>query len=155
MRTPTMIFLAALSLAGCARIPTHQGFIADKALIAAVQPGVDNRASVEKTLGRPTFTGQFNGDNIWYYVSRMSKQYAYTTPRPTEQTVVRIGFDAAGNVTSVNQSGVERVVAISPSRDKTPTLGRDRNFLQEIFGNIGQVGAVGQGGASQDNPNGD
>ena len=41
----------------------------------------------------------------------------------------------------------------SPEGDKTPTLGRERGFFSELFGNIGRVGAVGQGGGTADNPN--
>ena len=34
---------------------------------------------------------------------------------------------------------------ISPEGDKTPTLGRERSFFEDIFGNIGAVGAPGAG----------
>jgi len=55
-------------------------------------------------------------------------------------------------VTSVEKAGLEKVVSISPDGDKTPTLGRNRGFFQELFGNIGRVGAVGQSGGTADNP---
>jgi hypothetical protein len=51
------------------RIQNNQGYIADEELVASVQPGVDNKQSVERALGRPTMSGQFD-DNVWYYVSR-------------------------------------------------------------------------------------
>src|SRR5690242_18788791 len=60
---------AALS-AGCSSIREHQGYLVDEQLIAAIQPGVDNKDSVAGTLGRPTFTGQFDQEQRdWYYVS--------------------------------------------------------------------------------------
>jgi hypothetical protein len=43
---------------GCASIKDHRGYILDEALVATVQPGVDNKVSVERTLGRPTFVSQ-------------------------------------------------------------------------------------------------
>ncbi len=147
------LMLVALGAAGCSRVPGHQGFIADKPLVDAIQPGVDNRESVAKTLGRPSFIGQFTPDE-WYYVSRNTKQLAFATPRPTEQMVMRVRFDAAGNVAAVDRAGLEKVVKINPEDDKTPTLGRDRNFFRDLFGNIGAVGAVGEGSATQDNPDG-
>ena len=58
-------------------------------------------------------------------------------------------FDQAGIVSSVDRSGMERVVNIDPDGDETPTLGRERGFLQDLFGNIGTVGAPGAGGASR------
>ena len=49
--------LGASLLAGCAGIREHRGYVMDDQLSQAVQVGVDNKESVEKTLGRPTFTG--------------------------------------------------------------------------------------------------
>jgi outer membrane protein assembly factor BamE (lipoprotein component of BamABCDE complex) len=143
----------AMVATGCARVPGHQGFIADAPLVDGIQPGIDNRESVQKTLGRPSFVGQFTPDD-WYYVSRNTKQLAFALPDPTEQLVLRVHFDAAGNVASVNRSGVEKIARISPEGDTTPTLGRDRSFFQDLFGNIGTVGAGAGGGATQDNPDG-
>ena len=141
-----------VSVGGCTRIRDHKGYVADLTLVASVQPGIDNRESVEHTLGRPSFAGQFDGGATWYYVSRDTRQLAFSTPRPVSQIVLAVRFDPAGNVASVERSGLERVVTIHPDGDKTPTLGRHRGFFSELFGNIGQVGSVSQGGSTTDNP---
>src|SRR3546814_13353148 len=66
-----------------------------------------------------------------------------------------IRFDSSGNVSDVDKMGLEHVVKISPEGDTTPTLGRDRGLFQEIFGNIGAVGAGGAGsGPTGPGPNG-
>lgn len=137
-----------LFASGCTRMRTHQGYLVDNLLVDSVQPGIDNRTSVEGTLGRPTFTGQF-GDGDWYYISRTSKALAFANPKPVEQTILHVRFDAAGNVVAVDRSGLDQVARISPSGDKTPTLGRHRSLFQEIFGNIGAVGSGGLGGTGQ------
>jgi len=134
-------------LAGCGQVRAHRGFIYDPALTNSVLPGVDNRQSVERTLGRPTFTGQF-GDNDWYYVARDTRQLAFAEPRPTNQLVLRIRFDAKGNVADIQRTGIELVRKIHPDGDKTPTLGLDRSFFEDLFGNIGAVGAPGLGGGA-------
>ncbi|HEV2748104.1 MAG TPA: outer membrane protein assembly factor BamE [Allosphingosinicella sp.] len=139
----------ALLASACSPVRGRQGYLVDETLIASVQPGIDTRDSVQGTLGRPSFVGQFD-QRDWYYVSRNTRQLAFNHPRPTEQTVLHIRFDDAGNVVSVQRSGMERVASISPMRDKTPTLGRDRSFFEELFGSIGQVSAPGTGTA--DNP---
>ena len=146
-----VVLSAAFATGACTRIKDHQGHLLDEALVTAIQPGVDNRQSVEGTLGRPTFTGQFS-DRDWYYVSRDTKQFAFNKPRPDQQTVLHVRFDEAGNVAEVKRSGLEQVAAITPAEDKTPTLGRKRSFFEEIFGNIGTVGATGQAGETADNP---
>ena len=141
-----------LGAAGCSRVRGQQGFIADAVLVDGIAAGIDNRASVEKTLGRPTFVSQFN-PNEWYYVARQTKQLAFASPSPVSQTVLRVSFDTAGNVTAVDKTGVEKVAHVNIEGDMTPPLGRDRGFFEDIFGNIGQVGAVGQSGGTADNPN--
>ena len=128
-------------LGGCAGIRNHRGAVIDQQLAAAVQPGVDNKESVEKTLGRPTFTGTFN-PNDWYYVSRDTKQIAFRNPRVTDQTVLRVRFDQAGNVIAVERTGRELVASIDPADARTPTLGRQRSFFEDLFGNIGTVGST-------------
>jgi outer membrane protein assembly factor BamE (lipoprotein component of BamABCDE complex) len=150
-RAALAVLACGLALAGCTRVRDHQGYVLDDTLVGAIQPGVDNRDSVAGTLGRPTFVGQFD-QRDWYYVSRDTRQLAFNMPRPAEQTVLHVRFDDAGNVVSVERTGLELVANIEPSRDKTPTLGRERNLFEELFGNIGALGGRGVGGQSPDNP---
>jgi len=145
------VALGAMLTGGCTRIIDHQGHLLDETLVTAVQPGVDNRESVIGTLGRPSFTGQFD-QRDWYYVSRNTRQLAFNMPRPSEQTVLHVRFDEAGNVESVNRTGLELIANINPSSEETPTLGSQRGLLQELFGNIGAVGQAGRSAPTSDNP---
>jgi outer membrane protein assembly factor BamE (lipoprotein component of BamABCDE complex) len=157
----TVLVAATLGLAvfagGCSSIRDHRGYLIDTALVDSVQPKIDNRTSVERTLGRPTFISQF-GTKDWYYVSVDTKQAAFRRPKTYQQTVLRVRFDPAGNVAAVDRTGVEKVARISPDGKVTPTLGRDRSFFEDLFGNIGAVGAPGMGsgagGAPGSGPNG-
>lgn len=138
--------LGLLALAsGCSSIENQRGYLVDEVLVAAVQPGLDNRESVQGTLGRPTLISQF-GEPVWYYISSRTEQAPFTRPRISSHMVLAIRFDEAGNVISAERSGVERVVRLDPDGDATPTLGRDESFLEDLFGNIGSVGAAGMGG---------
>ena len=132
--------VAASLVTACAGVNNHKGAVIDDQLVATIQPGVDNKASVEKLLGRPSFTGQFS-ENDWYYVARDTKQVAFRNPTIQRQTALLIRFDQTGNVASIHRSGKELVASVNPSDRKTPTLGRQRSFFDEVFGNIGTVGA--------------
>ena len=156
MRMSQMISLTALVAAmvvtsGCTRLRAHQGYVGDATLLAAVQPGVDNKESVQASLGRPTFVGQFD-KNDWYYYARDTRQLAFAQPKATSQYVLKVRFDAAGNVVSSSQTGIENIANISPNGDKTPTLGRDSSFFEEVFGNIGSVGAGSGQGSTPNSP---
>ncbi|WP_066799931.1 outer membrane protein assembly factor BamE [Sphingomonas soli] len=142
------LLAAALGTSACAPVRTHQGYVIDKELVDAIQPGIDNRESVLQTLGRPTLTSQFN-EGEWYYVSRNSSNLGFQDPKVREQQTLRIRFDTKGNVVAVDRSGIELVASVDAYGKKTPTLGRKRGFFQDLFGNIGTVGAPGMGGGGQ------
>ena len=141
-----VIIAAGLALSACAGTREHRGFVIDQTLAEGIQVGIDNKDSVTKTLGRPTFTGQFD-TNDWYYVSRDTAQLAFRDPKVTDQTVLRVQFDQAGNVASVQKTGKELIARVDPSGDKTPTLGRKRSFFDELFGNIGTISQPGLPGS--------
>lgn len=155
---PALTIIALAALSGCAgsRIKQTQGYIVDETLVASVQPGVDNRASVEKTLGRPSWASEFDTGE-WYYVTRNSEQVAFLAPKPTSQSIIIISFDPTGAVTKVAREGLEKVASVKMNGDSTPTLGRDSSLLQDLFGNIGQVSGGGgpggnTGGTGRDGP---
>ena len=147
-----------LCASGCSTIRDHRGYLVDPALTQSVLPGVDNRLSVERSLGQPTMKSQF-GQQAWYYISLDTEQRPFTRPRIHAGSILHVGFDAGGTVSDVTHDGVEHALRIEPDKHKTPTLGRDRSFFEDLFGNIGTVGALpggqpGQGGQGGGRPGG-
>ena len=153
MKSAALKIMIAVSgaalLGGCMGIRDHRGAVIDKDLASAIQVGVDNKESVAKTIGRPSFVGQFN-PNDWYYVSRDTKTIPLRGPGVTDQMILHVRFDAAGNVTTIDRSGKEYMASIDPVGAKTPTLGRKRSFFEELFGNISSMSQPGlPGGTGQ------
>jgi len=141
--------MSAALLAGCVGTRDHRGSVIDAELVSSIQVGVDNKDAVQRLLGRPTFTSEFD-ENEWYYVSRDTKTVAFTNPRVLDQTVLHITFDQAGNVASIQQYDEQQIARINPVNDRTPTLGRKRTLWDDIFGNIGVVNSpTGQGNQGQ------
>lgn len=134
--------IGGAALAGCVSIHDHRGAVIDTELVSAIQPGVDNKDSVSKMLGRPTFTGTF-GDSDWYYVSRDTRTVAFRNPTVQKQTVLHVRFDPAGNVTTMQTTGKELIAKIDPVKQTTPTLGRKSSLFNDLFGNIGTVNSPG------------
>ncbi len=74
------VLLATVAACGATKqLVNTQGYIADEELTAAIEPGVDNKESVVRTLGQPTIAAQWD-DNIWYYLPRNTKQIAFARP---------------------------------------------------------------------------
>jgi outer membrane protein assembly factor BamE (lipoprotein component of BamABCDE complex) len=145
------IALAALLASGCASNRAHKGAVIDPQLASSIQPGVDNKASVTKLLGTPTLTGAFT-PNDWYYLSRDTNQLGFQNPHVTNQLVMLVRFDKAGNVASVQRTGKDLILNVHPSHRSTPTLGRQKSFLDELLGNIGSVNSTGMGGGGGQRP---
>ncbi|MBB6228522.1 outer membrane protein assembly factor BamE (lipoprotein component of BamABCDE complex) [Polymorphobacter multimanifer] len=151
-----MMVGAALLASGCSRVVASQGYLIDETLLTSIQPGVDNKQSVERTLGRPTLASQFD-EKEWYYITRNTGQYAFIQPKVQSQTILVVAFDDDGNVATVERRGMEKIANVSIEGDSTPTLGRKTGLLEDIFGNIGAVGAGapgGPGGPGGGGPNG-
>jgi outer membrane protein assembly factor BamE (lipoprotein component of BamABCDE complex) len=147
----SLIAASALLASGCATQRAHKGTVIDQQMVSSIQPGVDNKASVEKLLGRPSFTGEFT-PNEWYYVSRDTTQFGFRNPRATKVAVLRVRFDEKGNVIGIDRTGKELVMNVDPNKRQTPTLGQKKSFFEELFGNIGSVSSGGIPGAG--GPNG-
>lgn len=145
----SLIGAALLVASGCTPIRQHQGYIVDADLVNSVRPGVDNRASVIQTLGRPTFVSQFGGGE-WYYLARDTRNYAFRNPHAAQQLTLQISFDGTGNVTAIRRGGMDQIASIDPYGKTTPTLGKKRGLFEDLFGNIGTVGAPGGGGGGGD-----
>ena len=133
--------MVAVVSSGCSRITYQRGYLANEEMMAEVLPGVDNRDSVEKMLGRPSLTSEFDL-STWYYVSQRSEQFAFMTPKPVEHQVVAIRFNDDGGVAEVENFGLNDVIAVEPHSDKTTTRGKEITFLQQLFGNVGRFGAA-------------
>jgi outer membrane protein assembly factor BamE (lipoprotein component of BamABCDE complex) len=143
------VLVGATTLAGCGlSIREHRGYVMDEQLTQGIQVGTDNKESVEKTLGLPSFTGSFD-KNDWYYVSRDTRAFAFRNPRVTDQTVLHVKFDAAGNVAAVNHTDETLIANIRPSKDRTETLGREKSFFEELFNNIGTISQPGLPGSQR------
>lgn len=145
-----LLGLAALS--GCTSVRDHKGYIIDSSLINTVEPGIDTRDSVYKTLGRASFESQFDSGKTWYYIARDTRQLAFSTPHPTTQMLLTVRFAQNGDVTTVQKTGLETIRDVTLYGGKTPVLGSHRGLLSELFGNIGTVGGNSGTGPTADNP---
>ncbi|WCL52987.1 outer membrane protein assembly factor BamE [Gimibacter soli] len=127
----------AVGLGACSDTRMVRGYVFDKELAAAIQPGVDNRDSVTSTLGTPTLPGEFN-DATWYYVSTTVRVRPVFWPDPKEHRVLAIRFNDAGVVEDITNYDLSHTRTITPVADKTPTRGRELNIFQQIFMNVGR-----------------
>jgi outer membrane protein assembly factor BamE (lipoprotein component of BamABCDE complex) len=58
-----------------------------------------------------------------------------------EQNVAVVEFDDKGFVRDIRRYTLEDGVVINPVTRKTPAVGKELSFLEQIFGNIGRFNA--------------
>ncbi|NVJ98094.1 MAG: outer membrane protein assembly factor BamE [Alphaproteobacteria bacterium] len=150
-----LCLVAGTMLAGCGNSRMVRGYIFDRELADAIQPGVDNRQSVEATLGTPTVRATFD-DQTWYYISTTVRVRPVFWPDAKAHRVMAVAFNDGGVVQDVKNYDLNDMRDVDPVNDKTPTRGRHLNFFQQIFGGVGRFGGsqpVGSQGGSR-GPNG-
>lgn len=136
------ILATALFLAGCATTIDHRGYVPDQETIERVRAGVDNRDSVARMFGSPSSVATFD-DRTWYYVSKRTERVAFFNDKVVDQRVLAVAFDEAGLVSEIRQYALEDGRIINPVTRETPTLGRELNIIEQLFGNIGRFNNVG------------
>lgn len=135
---------SGLVLSGCTTSTQTRGYIIDESLVGAIAAGVDNRQSVQDTLGSPSTASLF-GRETWYYVSRDTVTRGFIEERPIKQTVVEIQFDDGGTVAEVKRYTLADAQEIAPRADITPIRGKTLGFFEQLLRGIGRVGPGGPG----------
>lgn len=130
---------SAVALSACEATYTNHGFSPQIAQLEQISTS-DTRGSVLRLLGQPSATGTFDSES-WYYMASRVENYAFYAPKIVDRKVVAIRFDDAGRVSNVARYGVEDGQVIDLITRTTPTYGREITILQQLFGNIGRVGA--------------
>ena len=153
----SLLAVAALVLTGgCSRIRDHKGYIVDSTLIDTVQPGIDNRDFGDQDARPAELRRRIRSRSdlvlclARHPPARLRDPQGDGTDHPRSE-VRRRGQRRLG---PEDRDGACRLDL--PGGGKTPTLGRNRGFFRELFGNIGTVGSGGgtsQGGGTTDNPN--
>lgn len=134
-----LVAASALALSACEATYTNHGFAPQIAQLEQLSSS-DTRGSVLRQFGQPSATGTFNSEN-WYYQASRVENYAFYAPKIVDRKVVAIRFDQAGRVANVARYGIEEGQITDLITRTTPTYGREITLLQQLFGNIGRVGA--------------
>ncbi len=129
---------AALLLLGAChpRVDTH-GFMPNPELVEQVEPGVVSKLDVADILGSPSTIATFDQDT-WYYITQKTQNFAFFKPEIIDQQVLVVNFDDRDMVSGVNHYTIEDGLIVDPVSRKTPTVGKELTFLQQLFGNIGR-----------------
>ncbi|MEM0986983.1 MAG: outer membrane protein assembly factor BamE [Pseudomonadota bacterium] len=150
--------IAALALsvapAACVTpITDYHGYIPDEATPAAMEVGIDTRASVLAKLGTPSTESIFD-ERTWFYISAERERLAYYIPRVSSRTITAIRFNEEDLVDEVLLYDADDGEVIIYASAETPTLGRQMTLLEQLLGSVGTVALPSTDEATPNNPTG-
>lgn len=141
-RAVVACLLVGLTVAACTPKTALRGNEPREADLAKLEVGLSKKEDVQQVLGSPSVLGTFDS-NVWYYMSRKTEQWAFFEPDVVEQQVLAVYFDEQDVLQHVQAYDKEDARDIAYSDRVTPTAGDKLGFFEQIFGNLGKGGALG------------
>lgn len=132
-----MAVLIGLSAAACSPKVETRGNLPRDYQLERIDVGTATKQEVVEVLGTPSTLGTFD-DNIWYYISRRTEQWAFLPKEVTEQKVVVLYFDEKDVLQQIEQYNQDDIRNISLVERETPTAGHSITFIEQLFGNFGR-----------------
>jgi len=136
------VLLAGAGLTGClnpaAQTKVH-GHLISETMLQQVPVG-SSQDQVLLALGTPSTTSAIAGSgDAYYYISQKSEAAAaFMSPRIVDQRVVAVYFDANRRVAQVSNYGLKDGKVFDFVARKTPTGGRENNFIGQLLEGVGR-----------------
>ncbi|MBW6417062.1 outer membrane protein assembly factor BamE [Celeribacter sp. PS-C1] len=129
-----------VSLTACVAQFRNHGYVPSDDQLAQINVGVDTKETLAEEIGTPGTEGILDG-SAWYYVRSQFRHLGALEPKEVDRQVVAISFDARGRVSNVERFGLEQGRVVVLSRRVTDGGVQGITFLQQLFGNLGNVSA--------------
>ena len=135
------IVIASALLAACSPKVDTGGYIVESDLKSQVSQG-QSKEEVRQKLGSPSAQSSF-GPETWYYIANRKEATGFFKPEVVQQDVLRIEFDQAGTVASIETYDKDDARQFDIVKRTTPTEGHRMGFIEQAVGNIGRFNAPG------------
>ena len=132
-----LIFLGILFiLPSCSNTQITGQYVDDKEL-AELQNNMQDKQSVLKIFGSPTFVPD-SDPKTWYYISRNLKVSPLSKPKLDQQKVVKLTFDSQDKLIDVELKTDLADTQMHPDSSSTYTKGKQESSLQHFIKNFGR-----------------
>ena len=118
----------------------NRGYVFDEKLLDQIEINKTISNDVMSILGSPSTTSAIDS-STWYYIFSKAETIAFYRPEVTDRRVLAVSFGNDNKVNNLKYYGLEDGKIISYVDRTTPTRGRELTILQQLFGNLGRLGA--------------
>lgn len=130
---------AGFFLAACSPRVAVRGNLPREEQLSKIVVGKQNRHEVADILGTPSTLGTFD-DNVWYYISRKTENYAFFDEKVADQQVIAIYFDDKDIVQKIYRYDKDDRRQVGMIDRTTPTAGKELSVFEQLIGNLGRFG---------------
>ena len=131
-------------LSSCTSKKIVNGNLPDADTVSILEIGKDNKGSILKILGEPSFKGSL-GDNSYYYVGSLKTKIAFLKSKVKEQYILEFKFNKDDVLKDIFFYDKSSSTDVAMSSLKTESGGIKQSLLRQILGNFGVPG-MGRGG---------
>ena len=134
--------IVALALTACAPSVNTRGNLVEDDRLSQLVVGQTTARDVAGLLGTPTTVATFD-ERTWYYIGQRTEQTAFFDPAVVERRILKISFNEAGVVESLDEYGPDDALDVELVERETPSLGRRMSFFEQMLGNLGRFNPAG------------
>ena len=134
-----LIFISAIILSSCVSKKIVNGNLPDAETISLLKIGKDDKNSIRKILGEPSFIGSL-GDNSYYYIGTLRSKIAFLKPKVEEQYILELKFNKKGKLRNIFFYDKSLSTDVAMSSLETESGGVKESLLQQLLGNFGVPG---------------
>ena len=136
----TLCFLLSSCSSIVSPIVENRGYVFDDTLLDKISLNKSVPDDIIDLLGSPSTTSATDS-SIWYYIYSKAETIAFYHPEITDRRVLAITFNEEDKVSNIKYYSLEDGKVVSFIDRKTPTRGRELTVIQQLFGNLGRLGA--------------
>lgn len=124
-----------LVLTACAPRFSSHGHQVDPFQLEQFSIGASNKIDVLDELGKPSFTGAFDEDKL-YYVSQYMRQAAAGKSETIDREIYIFTFDEAGVLSQIDIKDETTGITVITLDAVTPTPGDGYGVVEQVFSNL-------------------
>ena len=125
----------ALAVSACSPKVAQRGNMPAQFQLDQVKVGTSTMPQVRQALGSPSTIGTFD-QQVWYYMSRSTEQWAFFEPTITQQQVLVLYFNDQSVLQNMQRYTEEDLREIALQERTTPTAGHSLGVLEQLLGNF-------------------
>lgn len=140
MKNLLILLSLSITFASCAQVE-KRGYAFELSDYQNLKENIHDKQDVLNSMGTPTFTSDIDQNELWVYYYEEWKKRLFFKPDITDRKIMAISFNNKNIIQKIENYDLSDENYVGFSQKYTGVASPKKGWLQDIFGNIGQVRA--------------